>query len=167
MSTGSEAFFPLMCRDVAKFVPHLYCSVALLLLRRFSWKFGAKPPPKNAKRSFPVYVRRSKTFLLSYLSPLPLAFHMALFGMKPFICAFRRWSWVVEVSLRSRIFKQLTPRTPDLKVRGSGLASRVVSLDKELYSTLNGFRPGARALGTGDILLGITLRWTSIQSRWE
>ena len=30
---------------------------------------------------------------------------------------------------------RLTPRTPDLEVRGSSLACRVVSLDKELYST--------------------------------
>ena len=140
MSTGSEAFFPLMCLDVAKFVPHLYCSVALLLLRRFSWKFGAKPPPNNAKSSFSVYVRRSKTSLLSYLSPLPLAFHMASFGMNPFNCAFARWSRVVEVNLISRVFRQLTPRTQDLEVQGSSLASRVVSLDKELYFTLNGYR---------------------------
>ena len=31
---------------------------------------------------------------------------------------------------------QLTPRTPDLDVRGSSLACRVVSLDKEPHSTL-------------------------------
>ena len=30
----------------------------------------------------------------------------------------------------------LTPQTLDLEVRGSSLADRVVSLDKELYSTL-------------------------------
>ena len=30
----------------------------------------------------------------------------------------------------------LTPQTLDLEVWGSSLASRVVSLDKELYSTL-------------------------------
>ena len=47
---------------------------------------------------------------------------------------------MVEVNLRSRVFKQLIPRTPDLEVRGSGLSSRVVSLDKELSSTLNGYR---------------------------
>ena len=29
----------------------------------------------------------------------------------------------------------LTPRTPGLEVRGSSLARRVVSLDKEVYST--------------------------------
>ena len=32
---------------------------------------------------------------------------------------------------------RLTPRTPDLEVRGSSLACRVVSLEKELYSTLS------------------------------
>ena len=30
----------------------------------------------------------------------------------------------------------LTPRTLDLEVQGSSVARRVVSLDKELYSTL-------------------------------
>ena len=30
----------------------------------------------------------------------------------------------------------LTPRTPDLEVRASSLTRRVVSLEKELYSTL-------------------------------
>ena len=33
----------------------------------------------------------------------------------------------------------LTPRTLDLEVRGSNLARRIVSLDKELYSTLSLF----------------------------
>ena len=33
----------------------------------------------------------------------------------------------------------LTPRTPDLEVRGSSLARHVVSLEKELYSTLSLF----------------------------
>ena len=33
----------------------------------------------------------------------------------------------------------LTPRTPDLVVRGLSLARRVVFLDKELYSTLSLF----------------------------
>ena len=33
----------------------------------------------------------------------------------------------------------LTPQTPDLEVWGSSLAHRVVSLDKELYSTLSLF----------------------------
>ena len=32
--------------------------------------------------------------------------------------------------------ERLTPRDPDLEVHGSSLARRVVSLDKELYSTL-------------------------------
>ena len=47
---------------------------------------------------------------------------------------------MVEVNLISRVFRQLTPRTQDLEVQGSSLASRVVSLDKELYFTLNGYR---------------------------
>ena len=33
--------------------------------------------------------------------------------------------------------ERLTPGTPDLEVRGSSLAHRVVSLDKALYSTLS------------------------------
>ena len=33
--------------------------------------------------------------------------------------------------------ERLTPRTPDLDVRGSSLARRDVSLDKELCSTLS------------------------------
>ena len=35
--------------------------------------------------------------------------------------------------------ERLTPKTLDLEVRGSSLAHRVVSLDKELYSTLSLF----------------------------
>ena len=37
------------------------------------------------------------------------------------------------------VAERLTPRTLDLEVRGSSLARRVVSLDKELYSTLSLF----------------------------
>ena len=61
----------------------------------------------------------------------------------------------------------LIPETPDLEVRGSSLARRVVSLDKELYSTLSLFTqvyklvPATYCWGGG----GITLRWTSIPSR--
>ena len=35
--------------------------------------------------------------------------------------------------------ERLTPRTPDLEVRGSNLVLRIVSLDKELYCTLSLF----------------------------
>ena len=38
--------------------------------------------------------------------------------------------------------ERLTPRIPDLEVRGSSLARRFVSLDKELYSTLSLFTQG-------------------------
>ena len=35
--------------------------------------------------------------------------------------------------------ERLTPRSPELEVRGSSPARRVASLDKELYSTLSLF----------------------------
>ena len=37
------------------------------------------------------------------------------------------------------VAKWLTPQTPDLEVRGSSLACRFLSLDKELYPTLSVF----------------------------
>ena len=43
------------------------------------------------------------------------------------------------ISVEACVIMRLTPRTPDLEVRGSSLARRVVSLDKELYSTLSLF----------------------------
>ena len=48
--------------------------------------------------------------------------------------------------------ERLIPRKLDLEVRGSSLARRVVSLDKELYSTLSLFTHVYK-LGIGDILL--------------
>ena len=61
----------------------------------------------------------------------------------------------------------LTSRTADLEVRGSIPACHIVSLDKEIYSTLPLFTQVYK-MGTGDILLGGgTLRWTSILSRGE
>ena len=38
--------------------------------------------------------------------------------------------------------EQLTPRTPDLEVRGPSLARRVISLDEELYTSLFFFTQG-------------------------
>ena len=49
------------------------------------------------------------------------------------------------------VAEQLTPRTLNLELRGSSLARRVVSLDRELYFTLS--LPSVK-MGTGDILLG-------------
>ena len=43
---------------------------------------------------------------------------------------------------------------------------RVVSLEKKLHSTWS-LSTQVYKMGTGDILLGITLRWTSIPSRVE
>ena len=37
------------------------------------------------------------------------------------------------------VAERLTPRIPDLEVRGSSLTRHVFSLDKELYSTLSLF----------------------------
>ena len=88
--------------------------------------------------------------------------------------------------------ERLRPRTQDLEVQVSSLARRVVSLDKELYSTYLSKSQLTRnteffALGcdhhehcggvcrerltprvlmcTDNILLDVTLRWTSMPSR--
>ena len=54
----------------------------------------------------------------------------------------------------------LTPQTLDLEARGSSLALRVVSLDKELYSTLSLFTQVYKwVLAT--YCWGVTPRWTS------
>ena len=60
----------------------------------------------------------------------------------------------------------LTPQTPDLDFWGSSLACRVVSLDKELYSTLSLVTQVYKwVLVT--YCWGVILRWTSIPSRGE
>ena len=60
----------------------------------------------------------------------------------------------------------LTSRTLDREVRGSSLTSRVVSLDKELFSTLSLFTQVYKwVLAT--YCRGVTVRWTSIPSRGE
>ena len=64
------------------------------------------------------------------------------------------------------VAERLTPRTLDLEVRSSSLARRVFSLDEELYSTLSLFTQVYKWV-SGDILLGVTLRGTSIPSRGE
>ena len=53
----------------------------------------------------------------------------------------------------------------DLKVCGLMLSPchHVVPLDKKLYPTLS-LSAEVYKMGTGDILLGVTLRWTSIPS---
>ena len=58
----------------------------------------------------------------------------------------------------------LTPKTAGLEVRGSSLACRVVSLDKELYSTLSLFTQVYKWVPATDCW-GLTPRWTSIFSR--
>ena len=56
------------------------------------------------------------------------------------------------------------PQTPDLEVQGLSLAHCVVSLDKELYSTL--FTQEYKCV-PATYCWGVTLRWTSIPSRGE
>ena len=65
--------------------------------------------------------------------------------------------------------EQITLRNLDLAVWGSSLTCRIVSLDKELYSTLSIFIHvykwvlATPCCGGG----GVTLRWTSFLSRGE
>ena len=59
---------------------------------------------------------------------------------------------------------RLTLRTLDLEVLDSNLARRVVSLDKELYSSLSLFIQVYKSV-PATFCWGVTLRWTSIQSR--
>ena len=48
------------------------------------------------------------------------------------------WSFI-SATVGLFLWRRAWPRTLDLEVRGSSLASRIVSLDKELYSTLSLF----------------------------
>ena len=50
--------------------------------------------------------------------------------------------------------KLLIPQTPDLEGRGSSLTSGIVSLDKELFSTLSLFCTHMYKMSTINILLG-------------
>ena len=58
----------------------------------------------------------------------------------------------------------LTPKTSGLEVRGSSLTRRVVSFDRELYSTLSLFTQVYKWV-PATYCWGVTLRWTSIFSR--
>ena len=68
------------------------------------------------------------------------------------------------------VAEKLTPQTLDLEVWGSSLTRRIVSLDKELNSTLSPFTqvylkwvPATYCWGGEGG--GVTLQWTSILSR--
>ena len=63
-------------------------------------------------------------------------------------------AYVVEACIAER----LTTRSPDLET------PRVVSLDKELYSTLSLFTQMYKWVAV-TYCLGVTLRWSSIPSR--
>ena len=49
----------------------------------------------------------------------------------------RQFSIVSTPIVEARVAERLTPRLPDLEVRGSSLARRVISLDKKLKSTFS------------------------------
>ena len=58
----------------------------------------------------------------------------------------------------------LTPRTLDLEVRGLSLTCHVVSLDKELYSTLSLFTQVYKGV-PATYCWGVTRQWSRIPSR--
>ena len=72
----------------------------------------------------------------------------------------------MNCSLEMGVAEWLTPQTPDLEIQGSSLARRVVSLDKELYSTLSLFTHVYKWV-PATYYWGVTLQWTSIPSRGE
>ena len=69
-----------------------------------------------------------------------------------------------QVGVEACVAQQVTPRTLDLEVRCSSLARCVVSLDKELYSTLSLFTQVYKWV-PATYCWGVTLWWTSILSR--
>ena len=93
----------------------------------------------------PVHALNIENYLSSFL---------ILFGLSFIISSIEPEACVVE---------WLTAETPDLEVRGSSLARRVVSLDKELYSTLCLFTCVYKWI-PATYCWGVTLRWTSIPS---
>ena len=72
----------------------------------------------------------------------------------------------IATVLEACVAERLTPRTLDLEVRGSSLARRVFSLDKELNSTLSLFTQVYKWVPE-TYCWGVALRWTSIPSRGE
>ena len=57
------------------------------------------------------------------------------------------WEVHIGVVMEAYVAKWLTPQTQDLEVWGSSLARRIVSLDRELYSTLSLFTQGFKVSG--------------------
>ena len=68
--------------------------------------------------------------------------------------------------MEASVAKLLTPQTLDLEVQGSSLAHHVVSLDKDLYSTLS-LSTQVYKWVPMTYCWGVTLQWTSIPSRGE
>ena len=74
-----------------------------------------------------------------------------------------RFSLLRNRSLEACVAEWLTPRTPDLEVRGSSLDRRVVSLNKGTLLTLSLFIQVYKWVPV-TYCLGLTLRWTIIPS---
>ena len=72
----------------------------------------------------------------------------------------------MNCSLEMCVAEWLTPQSPDLEIQGSSLARRVVSLGKELYSTLSVFTHVYKWV-PATYYWGVTLQWTNIPSRGE
>ena len=72
-----------------------------------------------------------------------------------------------NIYVEACVAEQLTPQTLDLEVRGSSLACGIVSLDKELNSTLSPFTQVYLKWVLATYCWGgrVTLWWTSIPSR--
>ena len=107
-------------------------------------------------------------FLLLFPSPsfasLPLLFQWQSFHRVFFFVHFTLN--IIQYNLRTVeacVAEQSTPRT---LVGGSSLAHRVVSLDKEVYSTLSLFTQVYKWM-SATYGLGVTLPWASMPSRGE
>ena len=107
-------------------------------------------------------------FLLLFPSPSfaspPLLFQWQSFHRVFFFVHFTLN--IIQYNLRTVeacVAEQSTPRT---LVEGSSLAHRVVSLDKEVYSTLSLFTRVYKWM-SATYCLGVTLRWASMPSRGE
>ena len=111
-----------------------------------------------------------KPFVQNNYNTASLQLERLVVLLVPVILRFKFCNIHVEACMAER----LTPRTPDLEARGSNLARRVVSLDKELYSTMSLFThclPGPKRLiaistGRSGTLQRISSRQTNCIIHW-
>ena len=100
------------------------------------------------------------------LSPLLWCFHVHVWNVSNCFFCFSILACYRGIVVEVCVAEWWTPQTLDLEVWGSNLAHCIVSLDKELYSTLSLFTQVYKwVLAT--YCWGVTPRWTSIPSRGE